>query len=82
MGHSGIRPGDNVSLLRNISRDEDLSYGIAGQSGQVIEVFKNKDDNWDLQRQREKQKTLYVKVKMDLPGKPIRTFRLTSLARK
>lgn len=77
MGHPGIRPGDNVSLLRNISRNEDLSYGVAGQSGEVIEVFTQHDRGFEYP-----SKVMHAKVKMDLPGKPIKTFRLTSLMRK
>lgn len=71
-----IRAGDVVSVLRNISRKEDIHYAYMGDSGIVLEVFKAGTSA------EYSRKTLYAKVKMDLPGNPIKTFRLTSLSRE
>jgi hypothetical protein len=83
MSHPGIRPKDVVSVLRDISRNEDANYAKAGMTGVVLEVFKTpQDQEWDHQRQKPHGGTMHAKVKMDLPGRPIKTFRLTSLARE
>lgn len=65
-----IEAGHRVSVARDIVRGEG-PYASAGESGKVIETFKENEHS---------PTVWHAKVKMDLGG--IKTFRVTSLQRE
>ena len=70
-----IKAKDVVELKRAIRRSEDAEYGLKGETGVVVEVFRPQS-----QAGGGILKPWHAKVRMDRGGK-IKTFRLTSLSR-